>query len=144
MFQTHFVASLRRHSNFHCPAALLALAIFFWTPVVHLQARPPETIQATTDRVTYNAGETVRIKIVSPALPDSTHARYLFSIRYLGDEKPVAENLSLGGTDSVLPGYHLLWRMPVGARLADMRSMRKSRIRPRRKLRRRFRMSLLL
>jgi LmbE family N-acetylglucosaminyl deacetylase len=106
--------------------ALLAVTWLSCAPSLNLSARPQATPQAVTDRITYNAGDPVRIRVISPEPPEHTQVRYVFTVRYLGDEKPVAEGLALGGIDNAFPGYHLLWKTPPDARAGryevDMRA----------------------
>jgi LmbE family N-acetylglucosaminyl deacetylase len=92
------------------------MAWFGCTPSLNLEARPQASLQVVTDQMTYDAGDPVRIRIVSAEPLDQTHARYVFAVRYLGDDKPVAEGLALGSADNAFPGYRLLWKMPVDAR----------------------------
>src|SRR5579862_1200950 len=94
-----------------CLVALLLVAWVGWMPGLRLDGQPQSSIQVVTNQITYNAGDPVRVKLMLPTPPaDSARIRYVFSIRYRGDEKPVAEGLSLGSMDGAFPGYHLLWR----------------------------------
>ena len=87
-----------------------------------VNARPQAWFQAVTERMTYNAGEEVWLRIVSPSPPavpalDS----FRFTIRYVGDDKPVAEGLVLGhktrlDSPAPAPSYHPLWTVPLDAR----------------------------
>jgi hypothetical protein len=82
-----------------------------------LDARPQASLQAVTDRITYNAGDQVGLRIVSPT-PEAgqTRVRYLFAVRYAGEAKPVADGLVLGSAEGASPGYRSLWKVPPNAR----------------------------
>src|ERR1039458_498509 len=97
-------------------AALLGVTWLGCAPSLNLSALPQATLQAVTDRITYNAGDPIRIRIISPEQTERGQARYVFTVRYLGNEKPVAQGLSLGSADTAFPGYHLLWKTPQDAR----------------------------
>ena len=98
-------------------STLLAVSWFVWPPGLNLNACPQPSPQAVTDRVTYNVGEQVRLRIILPSpQPEAPQARYLFTVRYLGETKPVAERLTLGAAEGPSPGYRLLWRVPQTAR----------------------------
>ncbi len=97
-------------------AALLVVALFGFVPGFNLGARPQAAFQAVTDRITYNAGDPVRLRIVSPLPPEQSQVRYSFTVRYLGDDKPLAEGLTLGSIDNDFPGYRLIWKVPLEAR----------------------------
>ena len=102
-------------------AALLALILFGWPASLRLNARPQPSLQAVTDQITYNVGEEVWLRVISPSQP-GFHAGdgYLFSVRYQGDIKPLADRLLLGG--KMLPAlppsasYRSLWKVPLNAR----------------------------
>jgi LmbE family N-acetylglucosaminyl deacetylase len=110
------VAIRERNGKRLRPAALSVLALLSLLPSTHILARPQETFQAVTDRITYNAGEIVRVKIASTAASESAYRSYRFNIRYMGDAKPVAVGLNPGSTDAASPGYHFLWKTPADAR----------------------------
>ena len=95
-------------------STLLAVSWVVCPARLKLNAAPQTALQAITDRVTYNAGDQVWVRIVSPAQGDPTQAR--FTVRYAGDAKPVAEGLALGTADESSPGYRLLWKVPLDAR----------------------------
>jgi len=97
--------------------ALLVMACLGSAPHVILSAPPQASLESVTDRVTYNAGDQVRLRIIFPSPEaEQTRARYLFAVRYEGEEKPVADGLVLGNPDGSPPGYRLLWRVPPEAR----------------------------
>jgi LmbE family N-acetylglucosaminyl deacetylase len=97
-------------------AALLAAAWFGWAPGLHLHAQPPATLQAATDRITYNVGEGVRLRIISPLPQVEPEVPYRFTVRFAGEQKPVADGLALEGADGHPSIYHLLWKVPIDAR----------------------------
>jgi LmbE family N-acetylglucosaminyl deacetylase len=98
-------------------AAMLAAAWGGLAPGLKLDARPQSGPQAVTDRVTYNAGDRILLKIIFLAPPtEQTPVRYLFAVRYEGEVKPVAEGLALSGVEDSHPGYRLLWKAPLNAR----------------------------
>ena len=43
---------------------LLAVTWLCWAPSLKLDARPPASLQAVTDRITYNVGDQVRLRII--------------------------------------------------------------------------------
>src|SRR5208283_727299 len=102
-------------------AALLAVAWFAWPPSLNLNARPQASLQAATDRITYNVGEEVWLRIIPPS-PQAVHTldSYLFSVRYQGEEKPLLEGAILGSSERAAaqasPPYRLLWKVPLNAR----------------------------
>ena len=68
--------------------ALLAVAWFGWAPSLKLIARPQASLQAVTDQITYNVGDEVRLRIISPSpQADQTLDSYLFTVRYEGEGK---------------------------------------------------------
>jgi LmbE family N-acetylglucosaminyl deacetylase len=102
-------------------AALLAVAWFGWAPSLNLNARPPASLQAVTERITYNVGEEVWLRMI-PSSPQAirTLGSYLFAVRYEGEEKPVLDGVTLGSNerDAASPStsYRLLWKVPLEAR----------------------------
>jgi LmbE family N-acetylglucosaminyl deacetylase len=98
-------------------AALLVAVWFGWAPSLSLHACPQTSLQAVTDRITYNAGDPVRLRIIFPSPPaEQKQVRYLFAVRYGGEAKPVADGLVLGSAEAATPGYRLLWKVPLDAR----------------------------
>ncbi|MGA3322873.1 MAG: PIG-L family deacetylase [Terriglobia bacterium] len=102
-------------------AALLAVAWFGWAPSLRLDGLPQASLQAATDRITYNVGEEVWLRIIPPS-PQAVHTldSYLFSVRYEGEEKPLQDGVILGGNEgpAAPPSttYRLLWKVPLDAR----------------------------
>jgi len=106
-------------------AACLCAALAYWVaafivPTAGHAAPAPPSLQAVTDRITYNAGETVRLKIVFPTQQDA-HAfgRCLFTLRYAGEERSVAEGTITANaerTEADASGYHPVWEIPLDAR----------------------------
>jgi LmbE family N-acetylglucosaminyl deacetylase len=86
-----------------------------WPANLQLEARPPKPLQAATNKVTYNAGEAVELRLIPPS-PEALRSldSYLFTLRFAGDEKPVVKRVTLGEDDGV--GYRLLWKVPRDAR----------------------------
>jgi LmbE family N-acetylglucosaminyl deacetylase len=98
-------------------ATLMALAWMGWAPSFNLSAGPQNSLLAITDRITYNAGDPIRLKIISPSQQaGQPQVRYLFAVRYAGETKPVADTLALGSEEESSSGYRLLWKVPVDAR----------------------------
>jgi len=98
-------------------SALLAVGGFVGLPSSRLNARPQASLQAVTDQITYNVGEEVRLRIISPPPQEqSAQIRYHFTVRYAGDAKPVADGLVLGSAEGPSPSYRLLWKVPLDAR----------------------------
>ena len=94
-------------------AALLAVAWLGWASDLNMYTRP---LQAATDQITYNVGDTVLLRIIFPSSQaEQTQARYRFAVRYAGEVKPVVEGLVLG-SEKGTSGYRLLWKAPLGAR----------------------------
>jgi LmbE family N-acetylglucosaminyl deacetylase len=95
----------------------MAVAWCGWAPSLRLDARPETAPQAVTDRMTYNAGERILLRIIFPSPPgEPTPVRYLFTIRYEGETKPVAEGSVPGGAGDNIRGYRVLWNSPLDAR----------------------------
>ena len=93
-------------------------------PILILAVLPVRAEQAigATDRITYNVGSEVRLKIIFPsgvnAVPASS---FVATVRYAGESTPVVEApfmIGPGGSDSggSLPDYHLIWKVPANAR----------------------------
>ena len=98
-------------------SALLAVCVFVGLPGLDLNARPQASLQAVTDQITYNVGDQVRIRIISPTPQEAREQiRSQFTVRYAGDAKPVAEGLVLGSAEGPSPSYRLLWKVPLDAR----------------------------
>jgi LmbE family N-acetylglucosaminyl deacetylase len=98
-------------------AVLLAVTWFGWTPSLNLSARPQASLQAVTDQMTYNVGDQIRIRIISPSRQaEQAQARYLFAVRYVSEAKPLANGRVLAGADGSTAGYGLLWKVPLDAR----------------------------
>jgi LmbE family N-acetylglucosaminyl deacetylase len=102
-------------------AALLAVAWFGWVPSLKLNARPQASLQAVTDRITYNVGEEVWLRIIPPS-PQAFHTldSYHFTVHYEGEGKPLLDGVILGSheRDAAPPstGFRLLWKIPLDAR----------------------------
>ena len=97
--------------------ALLAAIGFAGTPGFKLNAQSPPDLHGVTDRTTYNAGDSVQLRLILPASPkDQPKAAYTFAVRYSGDDKPVAKGLSLAAVDGNFTKYHALWKTPPDAR----------------------------
>ena len=97
MFNQKGKVTSRRARKLAPLAALLLVAWIGWAPGTRLDAQPEAPLQAVTNQITYNAGEAVRVKLLFPApQADAQRIRYVFSVRYRGDEKPVAQGLSAG------------------------------------------------
>jgi LmbE family N-acetylglucosaminyl deacetylase len=97
------------------PAVLLAVAWLGWAPGLNLQARPQASLQAVTDQITYNVGDPVRLRIISPSPQVEPQVHYRFTVRYPGERKAVADGLALQGADGHPSTYHLLWKVPIDA-----------------------------
>ena len=97
-------------------AALLAVILFGWPSDLKLIARPQASLQAVTDQITYNTGDQVRLRIIFPSpQPEQTQVRYFFTVRYVGEGKPVVDGLVLGSTEGSSQNYRLLWKVPLDA-----------------------------
>ena len=98
-------------------SVLLAVGGVVGMPTLRLNARPQAALQAVTDQITYNVGDEVRLRIIPPS-PTEENAQnpYHFTVRYAGDDKPVAAGLVLGHAEGPSPSYRLLWKVPLDAR----------------------------
>lgn len=96
-------------------STLLALSWVLWPSFV-LNARPLSALQAVADRITYNVGDQVQLRIISPSPQLEPQVRYRFTVRYAGERKAVAGGLVLQGSDGHPSIYHLLWKVPIDAR----------------------------
>lgn len=82
---------------------------------MNLHARSRTSLQAITDQITYNVGDPIWLRIVSPSPPGrGTLDSYFFTVRFEGDKEPVADRLRL--RDERAGGYWLLWTAPADAR----------------------------
>ncbi len=98
-------------------AILLAGAWLSWTPSLKISARPPQAaLQAVTDHITYNVGDSVQLRIISPAPQTEPEVHYRLAVRFAGETAPVADNLTLETGKGHPETYHLLWRIPANAR----------------------------
>ena len=97
-------------------ATFLALAWSAWAPNRVLIAAPQASLQAVTDRLTYNVGDSVRLKVISEQQSLQTQQHCLFTVRFAGEEKPVASGSVFGCGAGSSPDYHLLWKAPLDAR----------------------------
>jgi len=93
-------------------AVLLAVAWSGWASDLNMYTRP---LQAATDQITYNVGDTVRLRIFR-SFPPEMHPLdcYFFTVRFEGDKEPVAARLNL--RVEKVGGYLLLWTVPSNAR----------------------------
>ena len=97
--------------------ALLTVAWLVWAPGLKLFASPQASLQAVTDRITYNAGDQVRLRIIFPSSrAEQPPVRYLFTLRYAGEAKAVTNGLVLSSAEGSSPGYRMLWKSPLDAR----------------------------
>ena len=79
-------------------------------------ARPQVALRAVTDNISYNVGETVRLRI---AAGQSTSARdYRITLRYAGESKPLLDRSPLAPLKSSAGGdeYRDAWKVPTNAR----------------------------
>jgi len=96
---------------------LLAVSWVVWPPGLKLEAHPQGSLQAVTDRITYNAGDAVLLRIIYPSPQvELTQVRCVFAVRYAGEAKPMADGLELGSAGGSSSGYRLLWKVPLDAR----------------------------
>ena len=110
----HRGAVPQRASSLALLGALLAVSWVAGPSDLKLDAHPQASLQAVADQVTYNVGDTVSLRIVSPSpQADQDQVQYFFTVRYAGEAKPLADGLVLG--DSGGP-YRLLWKVPLDAR----------------------------
>jgi LmbE family N-acetylglucosaminyl deacetylase len=97
----------------------LGVAGLSWPPAFNLKAQAPESVQAAADRMTYNVGEEVQLRVVPPA-SELRRTNYLYIVRYAGEEKHLVE-VSGGGDRGQAAAnssahYRLLWKVPADAR----------------------------
>ena len=84
------------------------------------EAQQPAPISAVTDRITYNRGDTVRLRLISPGVAESRGpVRIAASIRYEAaseapPSKPVWQGAAVTGPQAP-DGYVTLWRIPPNA-----------------------------
>ncbi len=98
-------------------AILLTAAGMGWTPGLKMSARPPQAaLQGVTDRITYNVGDSVQLRIISPTPQVEPEVHYGLAVRFAGETKPVADNLTLETVNGHPEIYHLLWKIPANAR----------------------------
>ncbi len=82
-----------------------------------LKAQMLPALEAATDRTTYNAGDSVQLRLILPG-PQKERSKftYTFAIRYAGDDKPVAKGLTMSSPDGDISEYRALWKTPPNAR----------------------------
>jgi LmbE family N-acetylglucosaminyl deacetylase len=95
---------------------LLAVACLVLAPISGMSADSQTTVEAVTDRITYNVGDPVQLRIIYASARADGEVHYRFAVRYAGDTKPVADGLTLQGVNGHPENYHLLWKIPPGAR----------------------------
>ncbi len=90
-----------------------ALVLVFVFPAIAAAADPQ--FRAVTDNISYNVGESVRVRILPGA---ATSVNYLATIRYAGESKPVLRRTPLVAPAGQGAGeaYRALWKVPASAR----------------------------
>ncbi|MFB3921176.1 MAG: PIG-L family deacetylase [Terriglobia bacterium] len=82
-------------------------------------ARGQAGFQVVTDKISYNVGETVRVRVIpSPGEETRPLTDVDVTVRYLGDSKPVLEatRIKLGADRANADEYREVWRIPEQAR----------------------------
>ena len=89
-------AARTRGARLAARSMLLAVALFFSIG----PAWPQASVQVVTDKVSYNVGETVRVRIVPSAPQESSSGSdHFLTIRYAGETKPVLERIPFKGKE---------------------------------------------
>jgi len=120
---TYRSANPQKALAFALLSTLLAVSWVVWPPSTKLNARPRKSLQAVTERITYNVGDEVWLKIVFPS-PEDVHTldSFLLTVRFAGEEKPLldgailGEATRLGVPPTAVYGYRKLWKVPLDAR----------------------------
>lgn len=96
-------------------STMLAVALLF--PI--RPAWPQASVQVVTDKVSYNVGEAVRVRIVPSAPKDtSSGTDHFLTIRYAGETKPVSERIAIKGKGQSANSddYREVWKIPDDTR----------------------------
>jgi LmbE family N-acetylglucosaminyl deacetylase len=102
---------------------LLGVSWVVWPPSPRLNAHPQTSLQAVTDRTTYNVDSEVRLQVLPPESQELTSAPLdvVAFVRYAGEDQPVNKegttilsNVSLPGEASAAD-YRTLWKIPTDA-----------------------------
>ena len=108
-------AARPRGARLAARSMLLAAALLFSIRPAWAQAE----LRLATDKISYNGGETVRVKI-APSIPkESSPGSDLFlTIRYAGETKPVSERIPFKGKEQSASSddYREIWKVPDDAR----------------------------
>lgn len=101
---------------FRRAVCLCVLMGAFALPQGLTSARP--LFQVVTDNISYNAGSTVRIRVV-PSSPeaDLSHLKFLAALRYAGESKAIVEGAPLPAGSGSADSYNALWRIPMSAKM---------------------------
>jgi len=94
---------------------LLWLTLVLWP--VTASARPQSPLEAVTDNISYNIGETVRLRISSPSSQPPPALDMRITLRYGGESNAILERAPLTAPKSAAGDeYREAWKVPPGAR----------------------------
>lgn len=98
-------------------ARLAALVFLSPFPAILAGAEPP--FRAVTDNLSYNIGDTVRVRILSSEFAATpTNMRFLATLRYAGENQPIVSRAPLAAAKppSGDGEYRTLWKIPSNAK----------------------------
>ncbi len=86
--------------------------------VASLSAATQAPVDAVTDHISYNVGETVRLRLLPTDGEEGRSTDYFVTLRYGGENKAILEHVPLpGGSKLAKEGdYQDIWRIPPEAR----------------------------
>jgi LmbE family N-acetylglucosaminyl deacetylase len=113
----HLGPRLRRRGGV-CVIAFVSVLASAGAPPVAASDRPQAPASAVTDNISYDVGETVRLRLLPGGAAENTAADYDVTLRYAGESKAILEHVRLpGGSKSAKEdAYQEIWRIPAEAR----------------------------
>ena len=98
--------------------ALVGASAFACTFLVAASDGAQAPVKAVTDNISYDVGDTVRLRLLPGDEGKDTPADYFVTLRYKGESKAILDHLRLpGGSKSTKEGgYQEVWRIPADAR----------------------------
>jgi LmbE family N-acetylglucosaminyl deacetylase len=101
-----------------CTVALIGACAFASALSGAASDRAQAPFKAVTDNISYNVGETVRLRLLPGGADEDTPTDYFLTLRYAGESKAILEHVRLpaGSKSATEGGYEEIWRIPAEAR----------------------------